>query len=68
MDEPTHCISCCNVGLGLESFLIMPVQRIASYTLLLGQLAKMTDKSREDYSVVALALDKVRGPYCVCLD
>jgi len=46
-------------GLGLESFLIMPVQRIAMYTLLLGRLAKLTNKSREDFEAVTMARDKV---------
>ena len=54
-------------GLGLESFLIMPVQRIAMYTLLLGRLAKLTNKSREDFEAVTMARDKVLGQSRGCM-
>lgn len=47
-------------GLSLESFLIMPVQRIAKYTLLLGKLSEFTNESRDDYMVVSAALEKIR--------
>ena len=43
-------ISCLN----LRSILIKPVQRIAQYPLLLGQLCKYTETDNQDYQVTIL--------------
>lgn len=49
------------IGLRLEAFLIMPVQRMAQYALLLESLLKLTDKSRDDFLVVSAALGKLKA-------
>lgn len=48
---------CCN--LGLESLLILPVQRIPRYRLLLEQLIKFTPLDHPEYALVQEALDKI---------
>jgi hypothetical protein len=46
-------------NLAMESFLILPVQRIPRYKLLLEQLLKYTEKSHADYESVSFALEKI---------
>ena len=47
------------VGMGLESFLITPIQRIPRYELLLMQCQKYTNKDLEDYDLLTQALNLV---------
>lgn len=44
-------------GLVLQSFLIMPVQRIPRYRLLLMDLVKHSDKNDDDYKLLCTALE-----------
>jgi len=46
-------------GMTLESFLVMPVQRIPRYKLLLAEAFKHTKESDEDYTELKDALDRV---------
>ncbi|EFA83530.1 pleckstrin domain-containing protein [Heterostelium album PN500] len=46
--------------LGLESMLIMPVQRIPRYILLLTELSKVTDKNSSDFAPLQKALEKMK--------
>lgn len=47
------------MGQMLESFLILPVQRIPRYRLLLEQLIKYTPEDHPDYSTVKMTYDKI---------
>ena len=47
-------------GMGLESYLITPIQRIPRYELLLMQCQKYTNSDLEDYEKLTQALDLVR--------
>eukprot|EP00941_MAST-03F_sp_MAST-3F-sp1_P005187 g5187.t1 len=44
----------------INTYLIMPVQRLMRYSLLLQELVKNTNESREDWDELKLALGKVR--------
>eukprot|EP00475_Leptophrys_vorax_P007166 TRINITY_DN14543_c0_g1_i1.p1 TRINITY_DN14543_c0_g1~~TRINITY_DN14543_c0_g1_i1.p1 ORF type:complete len:966 (-),score=277.87 TRINITY_DN14543_c0_g1_i1:17-2860(-) len=46
-------------GMPLQSFLIMPVQRIPRYRLLLNEAKKNTEESHPDYQKVTAALEQV---------
>jgi len=46
--------------LNLESFLIMPVQRLPRYELLLRDLIKITSKKHEDYESLCKGLESVQ--------
>jgi hypothetical protein len=48
-------------GLALESYLIMPVQRIPRYVLLFQDLLNATDKSHPDYNNIEGALTRVKN-------
>lgn len=45
--------------LSLESFLVMPVQRIPRYKLLLTELLKNTEESNKDYTLLSKALEAI---------
>ena len=45
--------------LNLQSFLILPVQRLPRYKLLLGEILKYTNVDHPDYSFCARAMDNV---------
>ncbi|EFA83668.1 pleckstrin domain-containing protein [Heterostelium album PN500] len=47
-------------GLNVESFLILPVQRIPRYVLLLQDLLKYTDNSHEDFDQLCEALGTIK--------
>jgi len=47
------------VGLGIESLLILPVQRIPRYRLLLVELLKFTPEDHSEYNAIAEALEKI---------
>ena len=44
----------------LESFMIMPIQRIPRYVLLLQDLLKYTSETHPDYSSIKSALEKCK--------
>lgn len=46
-------------GLEIQSFLIMPIQRIPRYVLLLNDLFKFTPKEHPDYDNLSVALKKM---------
>ncbi|KAF2069888.1 hypothetical protein CYY_008798 [Polysphondylium violaceum] len=46
-------------GMGLNSFLIKPVQRICKYPLLLKELLKATPEDHLDYKELILAVEKI---------
>jgi len=46
------------VGLGLQSYLIMPVQRLPRYILLLNELVKHTEESHPDWELLHNALKR----------
>lgn len=48
-----------SVGLGIESLLILPVQRIPRYRLLLVELLKFTPECVDEYKATSSALDKI---------
>lgn len=48
-------------GLSLESFLVMPVQRIPRYKLLLTELLKNTEESNKDYILLSKALEAIES-------
>lgn len=48
-----------NSGLDLDSFLIVPVQRMPRYLLLLKELLKYTPESHPDYKDISLALEHI---------
>ena len=45
--------------LQLSDFLIMPVQRLPRYSLLLGQLQKVTPKGHLDYKLISKAINAI---------
>eukprot|EP01101_Sappina_pedata_P005746 TRINITY_DN2706_c0_g1_i1.p1 TRINITY_DN2706_c0_g1~~TRINITY_DN2706_c0_g1_i1.p1 ORF type:complete len:503 (-),score=185.71 TRINITY_DN2706_c0_g1_i1:25-1533(-) len=47
-------------GLGIQSFLILPVQRIPRYVLLIQDLMKYTEKTHADYAMLEKALGAVK--------
>lgn len=46
-------------GMGIESFLVTPVQRIPRYRMLLEQILKCTPKQHEDYMNLSSSLSKI---------
>ena len=46
-------------GMTLESFLIMPIQRVPRYKMLLSELLKHTTPSRADHNDLTIALSKI---------
>ena len=52
-------------GLPLESFLIMPVQRLPRYQMLLNGLLKYTDEKHVDFDDISLAQTRIIG---ICTD
>jgi hypothetical protein len=50
-----------SLGMGIDSFLMEPVQRIPRYRMLLEELLKYTAQENEDYPNIAAALDIVRS-------
>lgn len=48
-----------SLGMGIDSFLMEPVQRIPRYRMLLEELLKYTPPENDDYENIAAALDKV---------
>jgi hypothetical protein len=48
-----------SLGMGIDSFLMEPVQRIPRYRMLLEELLKYTEPDDEDYANIAAALDIV---------
>lgn len=54
--KKTECMQCCR-NLKLESFLIMPIQRLPRYILLLKELQKYTHSQHPDYEHIAAALE-----------
>ena len=56
------CLCCCQlqaVNQPLQSYLIMPVQRLPRYRMLLAELLKYADKHSKDTKQLELALEKV---------
>lgn len=49
-----------NKGLNLNSYLIMPVQRVPRYVLLLEELRKHTDPKSSEYRQMDEALEKIK--------
>lgn len=47
-------------GLGLESYLIKPVQRLLKYPLLLKEMKKCTDPDDPEYELIEQALDQIQ--------
>ena len=46
-------------GLGIQAFLIMPIQRIPRYKLLLEELLKYTSTSHQDYKLVESSIGSI---------
>ena len=47
------------LGMGIDSFLMEPVQRIPRYRMLLEELLKYTSEDNEDHANIAIALENV---------
>ena len=54
-------------GLSMESFLVLPVQRIPRYKMLLDEIRKFTPPEHPDYMNIVMACDTVGtvGVYCM---
>jgi hypothetical protein len=46
-------------GMSLESFLIMPIQRVPRYKMLLAELLKHTLNGRDDHNDLTIALERI---------
>lgn len=53
------CIESCKRRMDLQSYLIMPVQRVPRYQLLIKELLKLTSKDHIDYNNLNEALDTI---------
>ena len=56
-----------SAGQSLQSYLIMPVQRVPRYKLLLAELIKRTLEDHPDFASLEMALEHVEVCVCVCV-
>uniref|UniRef100_A0A7S2TI50 DH domain-containing protein n=1 Tax=Lotharella oceanica TaxID=641309 RepID=A0A7S2TI50_9EUKA len=55
-----------NGGMGISSYLIMPIQRVPRYVLLIKELVKHTDKEHPEYTSLQRALKSIQKIAKVC--
>jgi hypothetical protein len=59
LTTPQRQIQATHKGLGLESYLIKPVQRLLKYPLLLKELRKCTPPDDAEYALIEHALGQI---------
>ena len=57
--EYENLLRCYCDGLGLDSLLIEPIQRLPRYKLILTEIVKYTEQNHKDYNNLKQALDSV---------
>jgi len=55
-----------NIKLGLNDYMIMPIQRVTRYSLLLKELKKFTSETHSDYNDLCKALDNMKSLATEC--